>query len=36
MSILAVSFAAPLVLAFLVAIPVLIVLYGAHQRDRRR
>jgi Ca-activated chloride channel family protein len=31
-----VSFAAPLVLIALVAIPVLIVLYGAVQRDRRR
>jgi Ca-activated chloride channel homolog len=31
-----VSFAAPLVLICLVAIPVLVVLYGAHQRDRRR
>lgn len=30
------SFAAPLVLICLAAIPVLIVLYGAHQRDRRR
>ena len=35
-SILAVSFAAPLVLVLLLAIPVLVVLYGAHQRDRRR
>ncbi|HEX6696851.1 MAG TPA: VWA domain-containing protein [Solirubrobacteraceae bacterium] len=32
----AVSFAAPLVLVLLLAIPVLVVLYGAHQRDRRR
>ena len=32
----AVSFAAPLVLVFLLAIPVLVVVYGAHQRDRRR
>jgi Ca-activated chloride channel family protein len=31
-----VSFAAPLVLVCLAAIPVLVVLYGAHQRDRRR
>jgi Ca-activated chloride channel family protein len=31
-----VSFAAPLVLICLAAIPVLIALYGAHQRDRRR
>ena len=36
MSILAVSFAAPLVLVLLLAIPVLVALYGAHQRDRRR
>jgi Ca-activated chloride channel family protein len=35
-SILAVSFAAPLVLVLLLAIPVLVALYGAHQRDRRR
>jgi Ca-activated chloride channel homolog len=35
-SVLAVSFAAPLVLVLLLAIPVLVVLYGAHQRDRRR
>jgi Ca-activated chloride channel family protein len=35
-SILAVSFAAPLVLVLLLAIPVLVFLYGAHQRDRRR
>ena len=32
----AVSFAAPLVLVLLLAVPVLVVLYGAHQRDRRR
>jgi Ca-activated chloride channel homolog len=32
----AVSFAAPLVLICLLAIPVLVVLYGAHLRDRRR
>jgi Ca-activated chloride channel family protein len=31
-----VSFAAPLVLIALVAIPALVALYGAHQRDRRR
>jgi Ca-activated chloride channel homolog len=31
-----VSFAAPLVLICLAAIPLLVVLYGAHQRDRRR
>jgi Ca-activated chloride channel family protein len=31
-----VSFAAPLVLICLAALPVLVVLYGAHQRDRRR
>lgn len=30
------SFAAPLVLICLLAIPVLVVLYGAHMRDRRR
>ena len=36
MSVLAVTFAAPLVLVLLLAIPVLVVLYGAHQRDRRR
>lgn len=30
------SFAAPLVLVGLVAIPALVALYGAHQRDRRR
>jgi Ca-activated chloride channel homolog len=35
-SILAVSFAAPLVLVLLLAIPVLVFLYGAHQRDRHR
>ena len=33
-SVLAVSFAAPLVLVLLLAIPVLVVLYGAHQRGR--
>jgi Ca-activated chloride channel homolog len=32
----AVSFGAPLVLVLLVALPVLVVLYGATQRDRRR
>jgi Ca-activated chloride channel family protein len=32
----AVSFGAPLVLVLLAAIPVLVVLYGATQRDRRR
>ena len=32
----AVSFGAPLVLVLLVAIPVLVALYGASQRDRRR
>jgi Ca-activated chloride channel family protein len=32
----AVTFAAPLVLLLLVAIPLLVVLYGNHQRDRRR
>jgi Ca-activated chloride channel family protein len=32
----AVSFGAPLVLVLLVAIPVLVALYGAHQRDRHR
>jgi Ca-activated chloride channel family protein len=31
-----VSFAAPLVLVALVAIPALVFLYGTHQRDRRR
>jgi Ca-activated chloride channel family protein len=31
-----VSFAAPLVLVGLVAIPAMVALYGAHQRDRRR
>jgi Ca-activated chloride channel family protein len=31
-----VSFAAPFVLVLLAAIPVLVALYGAHQRDRRR
>jgi Ca-activated chloride channel family protein len=31
-----VSFAAPLVLICLVAVPVLVVLYGVHLRDRRR
>jgi Ca-activated chloride channel family protein len=31
-----VSFAAPLVLICLAAIPVLVLLYGGHQRDRRR
>jgi hypothetical protein len=31
-----VSFAAPLILVALVAIPALVVLYGTHQRDRRR
>jgi Ca-activated chloride channel homolog len=31
-----VSFAAPLVLVCLAALPVLVILYGAHQRDRRR
>jgi len=31
-----VSFAAPLVLVLLLAIPVLVFLYGAHQRDRGR
>ena len=36
MSIVAVSFAAPLVLVLLLAIPALVALYGAHQRDRRR
>jgi len=35
-SVFAVSFAAPLVLVLLLAIPVLVALYGAHQRDRRR
>jgi Ca-activated chloride channel family protein len=35
-NVLAVTFAAPLVLVLLLAIPVLVVLYGAHQRDRRR
>ena len=30
------SFAAPLVLILLAALPVLLVLYGTHQRDRRR
>ena len=30
------SFAAPLVPICLLAIPVLVVLYGAHMRDRRR
>ena len=36
MSPFAVSFAAPLVLVLLLAIPVLVFLYGAHQRDRGR
>jgi Ca-activated chloride channel homolog len=31
-----VSFAAPLVLVALLAVPALVVLYGTHQRDRRR
>jgi Ca-activated chloride channel family protein len=35
-SVFAVSFAAPLVLVLLLGIPVLVALYGAHQRDRRR
>jgi Ca-activated chloride channel homolog len=32
----AISFAAPLVLVFLLALPVFVVLYVAHQRDRKR
>ena len=36
MNVFAVTFAAPLMLVLLLAIPVLVVLYGAHQRDRRR